>query len=175
MMRDQKITRKRWSQEDDATLKEMSEMGFGNQEIAQELGRTPAAIAGRKWDMSRKPTSNNSRWSEEEDQILREMMQEGNTGAQIAKRLGRTRNAVSGRKWKLGLDGRITRSQKNTPVPYTANPGSRKSQSSKPGSAPIESSVKPQAPATSMTRELSLDQILSMAKSKGMKVTVTFG
>lgn len=100
----------RWSSEDDAAVRAMTEGGKSDAVIAAALNRTPAAVERRRATLSISRGDARA-WAEEAIETLRTLWGEGKSCAQIAALIGVTRNAVIGKANRLKLGGRAAPSK----------------------------------------------------------------
>lgn len=85
----------RWTTEEAATVRRMTEEGHGWNVIAQALGRTRSSV--RSWahlNGIKAGEPNGTPWTEEEAATARRMAEEGHGFPAIAEALGRTRKSV---------------------------------------------------------------------------------
>lgn len=95
-----KRTYKSWSTKEIDTLRELSEQGKGNKEIAEIMGRTVKSINQRK---SAEKMSVSKVWTKKEEFMLREMVEQGMTVRHMALRIGKSNSAVREKKSRMGL------------------------------------------------------------------------
>ena len=102
------ITRKKWTPEEDAKLKDYLLLNYSSQRIGKLMGRTPKSISVRKGKFDKvQPVVNkkhhNSRWNEIQDEKLISLYKKKTPIEEIAKLLGRTINAISFRLYTLKI------------------------------------------------------------------------
>ncbi|QBL97952.1 luxR family bacterial regulatory protein [Exiguobacterium phage vB_EauM-23] len=93
-------TWKAWTMKDIAMLRELSEQGKSNKEIAEIMDRSVKSIVGRK-GLAKIAKPND--WTKEEEAMLREMVEQGMTVRHMASQIGRSFVAVREKKSRLGL------------------------------------------------------------------------
>jgi hypothetical protein len=97
-----------WSPEDDALLDKLwNSDQLDTDQIAAQLGRTPAGIMGRTHRLGwPSPRLADHDWPPDKDALVAQLWtRDGLTLEEIAEHVGRTRSAVSGRITRMGLHG----------------------------------------------------------------------
>lgn len=93
---------KKWTPEEKRKLKELYDSGHTNEQIAEIIGRTSAAVACQKCQLNLNPRGYNI-WTPEELALLMELVGQGLDDKDIAVRIDRTPNAIRNQRMILEL------------------------------------------------------------------------
>ena len=129
-----KAARRKWTEEEVATLKQMWTGGVRVPIIAETLGRTASATSVKAHDLGlekrRRPTTKrhgpDPTWTETEIDVLRMLWPKGYRAKTIGERIGKSANAVLAKARRLGLGEHDLSVRRNDrPITLVAGPIAR--------------------------------------------------